>query len=836
MQPKLTRLSVYLSVILLGVLALLIVSEMYLFRNMLLHNAREIGMTHAQSYAAEGKSRLTVFSTLLVYSASSIENLIAQNGSEKDVSRRIRFLFERIQNVIGDHIIHPYAFVGNKAFDKNGRPVTLKNFDVTSRIWYKDAIASPGKTFFTGLYHDSISGKSIVSAVYKCPHTDVIVVFDISPSDFFSYIQLNIDTESQSFFFCDAKGSLLYSKTALQDTQTTKKYIKDLLKKIHNGELANPSSSIFDPSGARRTVCYAELINGWYIILTIPHIKILEEANLLFLFSLTFLFLAVIFIVSHSWRSLRAAALMERSNETVRVLGNSYLSLYRINLAQNTYEVIKGSTEVHHNLPRQGYYDDLMRVLVKFIEPNTRKEYEYNFSSEHLRSLVRQQTKIFGGEFRRLFGDKYRWVSVQVLFDKSLLPEVVLCFHEVEQKKQRQLQESKLLQTALEDMQQSEKAKQAFFNNMSHDMRTPTNAIIGMAYLARMSLNDTQKIKKYLDRIHFSGQQLKNLIDDILNLSHVEQGKFTLINKKFDLRECIHNCLETYLIEAEQEKKTLNVSIDFEDLWVVGDSVRIGQLLNNLLSNAFKFTSPGQTISFSITHSINGNIVECGIVVADTGIGMSEQFIPTIFTPYSRETRFSEKNISGTGLGMSIVKLLVESMNGNITVKSSLGVGTTFTITLPFHLAREIPAESRAEESSTSFDSTVLQGRHILLAEDNIINMDLATEVLSMHGMKVSKAWNGEEAVRIFEDSAPFFFDAILLDMQMPRMNGYEASMRIRAMNRPDAETVPIIAVTANAFAEDIACVHKAGMNMHVAKPIDFNRLFRLLAKSFRPS
>ena len=520
---------------------------------------------------------------------------------------------------------------------------------------------------------------------------------------------------------------------------------------------------------------------------------------------------------------------MERTNETVRVLGNSYYALYRVNFGQSSYEAIKGSDYVRTRLPQTGCYDELLRVIVEVIEPDAREEFMRNFSCESIRSLVSRRVRDFGGDFRRLFGEEYRWVSVHVLFDESLSPEeAVICFREVEQEKQRQLQERKLLQDALENTQQSEKAKQAFFSNMSHDMRTPINAIIGMSDLARKFLDDKIKVKGYLDRINFSSLQLKNLIDDILNMSRMEQGKFALNNREIDLEKCVRDCLDTYYVQAEVEHKTLRVHLDMENTCVVADSVRIVQLLNNLVSNAFKFTSANDVISVSVTQVEKQDFAKYVFVVSDTGSGISKDFLPHLFEPYTRETRFSAKNVAGTGLGMSITKSLVEHMNGEIRVESTLGLGSTFTVVLPFAIAHQSP-DSESVESAPDMNS--LHGKRILLAEDNLVNMELAVEMLSMNGLEVSQAWNGREAVELFAASEPYFFHAVLMDMQMPEMDGCEAARRIRAMNRPDAGSVPIIAVTANAFAEDVVSTTAAGMDMHVSKPIDFKYLFQILEK-----
>ncbi|MDR3729310.1 MAG: ATP-binding protein, partial [Oscillospiraceae bacterium] len=410
---------------------------------------------------------------------------------------------------------------------------------------------------------------------------------------------------------------------------------------------------------------------------------------------------------------------------------------------------------------------------------------------------------------------------------------VVLCFREVEEEKQHQLQERKLLENALESSRQSEKTKQAFFSNMSHDMRTPLNAIIGLTELARQNTEDPQRTDGYLEKIAVSSRQLLELINDILDMSRMEQGKVVLDYRQFDLKESIRECAEPFRLQAEKEGKQFQLSFDMSDPVVLGDPFRISQIMNNLLSNGLKFTGQGDSITVSVTQFQEETHAKYQIVVKDTGIGMSEEFLPQIFEPYARETRFTARKITGTGLGMPIVKNLVTQMSGQIQVESHLGEGTTFTLVLPLEAVRsqevEMAENQEADQQSAPPAALGLTGRRILLAEDNEVNMEIATEILSGAGLEVTQAWNGQEAVEHFAASQPFFFDAVLMDMQMPQMDGCTAAKQIRRMSRPDAEKVPIIAVTANAFAEDIAATTAAGMNAHVSKPIDFPALLRKL-------
>ena len=820
---------IYFNIVLFLMVVLLSSAGMYMFRDLLLKNARSTGMTLANNYAAEEKNKLAVYETLLAFGAASID-IRLQEDSEQEMKQSMAVFFDRLQTVLGKDMVNPYIILNGIVLDKNGQTLPLKKAQVMDSDWYHEALTLPGETLFTGVYTDALTGAPVITAARRCRISNAVIAFDIFSHNFHFELLPSFHETNDSFFLCDAHGNLLYLHTALQVSESAlRDYVNELLEKIQKGDFETYDSYLIDLEGKKRAVYYSRISNGWYAILTVPYDEILKEADLLFYLLALSTILFFIFLVVYSLRFMRENAFLERTNETVRVLGNSYYALYRVNFGNNTYETIKRSPHIRKDLPNAGCYDDLLQAISSVMEPSAREEYKRNFSCESIRLLVAQRINDFGGEFRRLFGNEYRWVSVHVLFDKTLVPEeVVLCFREVEREKQRQLQERKLLKDSLESAQRSEKAKQSFFSNMSHDMRTPINAIIGMTELVASCLNDKERSKNYLDKIRFSARQLKSLIDDILNMSRMEQGKLALNNREIELKQCLTECLDTYHIQAEMQGKTLHVNMDIDNAWVMGDPMRIVQLMNNLLSNAFKFTSRGDTVSVSVSLMEKGDISKYKIVVSDTGIGISGEFLPHLFEPYTPETRFSSKHVAGTGLGMPIAKNLVEQMNGEIRVKSALGEGSTFTIVIPFATAKP---ECGVEESPSDPDMNLLHGMRILLVEDNEVNMELAVEMLTLNGLEVSQAWNGREAVEQFAASQPFFFHAVLMDMQMPEMNGCEAAKRIRAMDRADAGSVPIIAVTANAFAEDIASTTAAGMDMHIAKPIDFRYLFQVLSK-----
>ena len=380
----------------------------------------------------------------------------------------------------------------------------------------------------------------------------------------------------------------------------------------------------------------------------------------------------------------------------------------------------------------------------------------------------------------------------------------------------------RLLQDAAE--KEAQKAKTTFFNRMSHEMRTPLNAVIGMCALLRRDLSQPEKANAHIDKMEFAAKQLLALINDLLEISRMERGKFSLECRPMDLCRCIEEYCDLFHALAQRENRQFDVSVTLHQKEVMGDSVRLGQIFNNLLSNAFKHTKDGGHIAVHVYEKQGKYVFE----ISDDGVGMSQEFLAHIFEPYARETRFGTRQTMGTGLGMAIVRQLVQQMNGEIHCESTVGEGSRFVIALPLTPV-DVPQSDKPEQTQKKGETPRLDGVRILLAEDDAINMEIATEILTAQGAEITKAHNGQEALEQFASSAENRFDILLLDMQMPVTGGCDAARAIRAMERSDAKNVPIIAVTANTFSEDIALTKQAGMDEHAAKPIDFGNLCKVI-------
>ena len=397
-----------------------------------------------------------------------------------------------------------------------------------------------------------------------------------------------------------------------------------------------------------------------------------------------------------------------------------------------------------------------------------------------------------------------------------------------EKKTQNQL-ENKVEKETKEN--QFNRAETIFLNSISHDIRTPLNVIIGYTALASAHVNEAQEVKKYLSKIETASNHLLLLINDVLDMSHIESGTLKLEHAPVYLPDVLENLKA--IIQTDSSAKQLKFCADTKNMVhknVITDKLRLNQVLLNILENAVKYTRPGGKIYFQIREleEQEPGFAKYEFRVKDTGIGMSEEFQTRIFDEFSQENNGARTSYKGTGLGMAIAKKYVDLMGGKIEVSSRQGIGSTFTVEIPLRIAEQILTE-KEEKLRKDMD---LHGLHVLLAEDNDLNAEIAVSLLEEQGMIVTRAADGKSALLQFCNTAPGTFDLILMDIMMPEMNGYETTKAIRNLSdRPDGKEIPIVAMTANAFAEDVQAALDAGMDDHVAKPMDMDILISAIEK-----
>lgn len=378
---------------------------------------------------------------------------------------------------------------------------------------------------------------------------------------------------------------------------------------------------------------------------------------------------------------------------------------------------------------------------------------------------------------------------------------------------------------AVQMAQASERAKSTFLANMSHEIRTPLNGITGLLYLMKQNLDDKEKQREYLEKAEVSADFLKSVITEVLDMSKIESGQLELYSQKLSLEKLLREIL--MLIGPQSEARGQMFTVECGGLsapWVLGDEVRLKQILVNLLGNSLKFTPKDGRITLQVAQEVHGETAATTFRITDTGCGMSQEFLEKIWNPFEQEHRSGSQN--GTGLGTTLSKMLVEKMGGTISVESQVEKGTVFTIRIPFTAAEPEEEELRGAEER----AFTLAGTRILAAEDNEINREILTEILNEQGAVVTAAADGQEAVDIFSRSSPFSFDVILMDIQMPVLDGYGAAKAIRGLGRPDSAKIPIFALTANAFKREADLALESGMNDVITKPLDVAALLNKLS------
>ena len=387
------------------------------------------------------------------------------------------------------------------------------------------------------------------------------------------------------------------------------------------------------------------------------------------------------------------------------------------------------------------------------------------------------------------------------------------------------------LQIAAENAESANRAKSTLLFNMSHDIRTPMNAIIGYADLASRHLDDPAKLEKYMENIQVCGQNLLMLLNNVLDLARIENDKTEMEYSVSDVDKDFRNCIAMFRNQADSKGQTLTVTTQLPYPYIYADIPHLTEVCTNLVSNAVKYTGAGGTIRCGITQKPGEKEGWCDTVVtvADNGIGMSQEFQKHIFEPFERERTSTVSKVEGSGIGMGIVKKLVGLMGGTVEVESKIGVGSTFTVTIPCRIASEDEIQAKREINPS--DQKCLCGTRILLTEDNDLNAEIATELLQEEGCTVDRAKDGVECVDMLEKAANGTYQLILMDIQMPVMNGYDATKKIRRMDDPQKANIPIVAMTANAFSEDKQVALDAGMNDHIAKPINMSVLVPTLRK-----
>ena len=550
------------------------------------------------------------------------------------------------------------------------------------------------------------------------------------------------------------------------------------------------------------------------------------------LFTAIYLFCGMGYLIWRQYSKKRRLLRMEKEYHLVSAISSIYLSNLLIHPQDDTWEPIVQSERM--KAITNGVLS-AKAMLEKFNTECVAEAYreEFRAFTDLDTAQQRLEGKAFDGfTMENVEGKWYQLLLVpQRRFTHREKPSsLMLLFRDVSKQKERDMEYQENLRRAAEEATLANAAKTDFLRRMSHDIRTPINGIRGMVQIADRFPNDAKKQAECRAKIMRSSDFLLELVNDVLDMSKLESGEMQLEEVPFNLNELLHDVGTLLSTQAQARGITCTLTMDDKrENHVIGSPLHLRRIFQNIGGNAIKYGRAGGYVHAACSIvSQTENTVRYRFICEDNGCGMSEEFQKHMFEPFSQENSGARTTYQGTGLGLSIVKKLVDAMGGTVTVVSEKGVGTTFITEIPLKLD---PAASDAEKPEEEIDTTVFRGLHVLLVEDNEVNMEIAAFLLEDSGAEVTKAWNGAEGLEKFKASAPGTYDLILMDIMMPVMNGLEAAEKIRALDRPDSETVPIFAMTANAFSDDAARSRKAGMNEHLTKPLDLEKITKAVRK-----
>ena len=530
-----------------------------------------------------------------------------------------------------------------------------------------------------------------------------------------------------------------------------------------------------------------------------------------------------------------------RKAEVIEGLSTDFKSIYLVNLETGTMRPYRMNSEYFRAISAElGGADDkpanwseiLPLYAERYVFPEDRERYLNEIDAGTIRRrLLSEPSYIVNYRCRDAADPEntiYMQMSVVPIPNGGSVRRVVVGYRDVTEETmrvRREMSERMRMELELEREKNANEVKSAFFFNLSHDIRTPMNAIMGFTDLAKKHAGDAEKLQDFLEKVDESGKHLLSLIDDLLEMGKIDAGGATLKPEPCDLREQLSMTVNMARIRADKKKITLQETFDLPDGRVMLDAGRFRRVMGNLLDNAVKFTPEGGAVTLSArrTQVSESGYARYEFTVADNGIGMSEAFMERLYQKFEREASATQSGQSGVGLGLSIAKRLLDVMGGSISVKSAKGEGTTFTVNLPLKLADG--ADAPVPEAEAPAEYAAGEGLRILLVEDIEINRMLAETILEEAGFEVESVPDGCDAVEAFAKRPAGYYDLILMDIQMPVMNGYEATRAIRGMEREDAQTIPIIALSANAREEDKRMSMQSGMNHHIAKPFDVANL-----------
>lgn len=815
----------------LSILLLLFSIIAYAFlKNTILKNIHETGDDLAYFYSAQTQIKIKQFSELLNGYASEILR-IENDGQITDKQQKIEDLLH-LFNRTHSSAIAPYIFYDGKIYfsDTGKRDIPLDKEQIAH---FQNSLNEENMILYSKSHLSDVTSQPVVTIAKFLPQLNTIIAIDVFIWNFAPKDKKMSMPYGSRYYLADRRGNIIFSSKAVTlDEKQSNEFVRKIVSSIHSSQLHWDKNEITNPNGQKRSVHYSVTENGWYSIVSIPRNVLLQPIYSGFLLVLLILILFIGYTAYNVIKEYRLFTQLQKIGKNIRLMSSRYIAIYKINYRTAQYECIKAFEGADKTIPASGDFSLLQEMIAEHSEQTKQEKIRQFFSLKNITQLIGQNIDDFGRDIKLQRNGSALWATVRCLTDLTRDEgDAIICIINIDKQKQQEIRSSELLKNALKYAQKSQQAKNRFFSGISHEMRTPLNIIIGLAELAENNPHDKESVFDYLKKIKISSNQLLCLVNDILTISETEESTAYIKSEPFDLKTCLKDCCSVYFGKAQNENKQFSLDMDIADQKVKSDSEKLIQIVNNILSNAFKYTKENGSVSLTVSQLSSDSEKKIGhyrFVFKDNGIGMNEESVKNIFDPHSAQNGQTSDSESLTGLGMKIVQTILKQLGGTMNIESKTDLGTTVTISLPLALM-ETAAQEKKEAPKTSADC---QGKNFLIADDNAINIHILKSLLEQKKINVTTAVNGKEALEKFENAEDGFFDMILLDLQMPVMNGFQTARSIRSSAKKNGLSVPIIAVSANAFTEDKIQSKNCGINDHIAKPINIKELWDIIAKN----
>ncbi len=974
------------NILVLSAFILVVVFCTIILRRTLWSNTNQMGLSLVENCTSSEKSGIHACEVVLEIGVNYIEQREKEDITIEELRKGLYPFMDGLIDTYGEENIQIYGktFNATEIVSNDPELKKLAKYNFLEAGYYQEAVAAGGDIYISPVYTDYASGLPVITLCKVVPATGSYLAIDLKPSFFELMNEKLVLPDDSSYYLVDEKGTLLYYRSCWDyDEEKFQELVDSYIESAgYNGNNSRVLENLKPMDGIVRNVYFYHMDNGWTGILTIPRDQILSGSDTFYYISAVLIALGVAVFAFQFVREYgnqkRNQVLQDENNRMAaqtRVYQNAMDStaracraIYYINLNENICDTVYPHYE--EGSKRESFDVKVARSIEDGIVAEEHIELVKEFlNTDNIRKQLSDRDHMeLQFERKKEDGEEYEWCSIAITVaekEAGELSAITIAIRSIDDMIRREENQKEMLAQAVERAEAANHAKSDFLSRMSHDIRTPMNAILGMTSVATMHIDEKERVLDALEKITISGKHLLGLINEVLDMSRIESGKVSLTESAFNLSDTVESLLTVFRSQMDLKGLALNAGIaKLEHENVVGDEQHLQQIFMNIMGNAVKFTPSGGKISIHIEEKPS-NIEGYGcyeFTFEDTGIGMESDYIQKIFEPFSRAADSRTGKIEGTGLGMSIAVNIARMMRGDIKVESELGKGSKFTVIVYLKLDditeadlavynglhvlvvddEETACESSCEmlksigmnaeyvlsgeeaiqrisgENGKQFAVVILDwkmpgmdgletakdirkfsgdgisiiiqsaydwadieaealdagvnafigkplfrsrlirvlkdvlgqdqdkeevsaldmfkqkdfsGKRVLLVEDNEINIEVAKELLNVVGIQVEMAMNGQLAVEAVLEKEAGYFDLIFMDIQMPVMNGYEASKTIRASGREDLEKIPIVAMTADAFADDIRRCEEAGMNGHISKPVDIQRLEEALQK-----